>query len=237
MMRRGDETVDEERARFKESRRFCKAVEEILGGPPDIVFEHVGKATFPTSVLCVKPFGKVVICGATSGYQLDFDVRYLWMRQKEIIGSHFANAWEATKANELIEESKIRPVLWQTMGFESVAEAHQLLRDNKHLGKIAILVGATEEGQGKTAEGPGAIRAEVGCLMAWPGSIHDPPWYATVLRKDSFAPRSPAWHRSRCATAPPSTRFTAPATTATRSRRCPGSRPRRTGTATGTGRR
>ena len=92
MMRRGGETPDEEKARFKESRRFCKAVEEQLGGPPDIVFEHVGKATFPTSVLCVKPFGKVVICGATSGYQLDFDVRYLWMRQKEIVGSHFANA-------------------------------------------------------------------------------------------------------------------------------------------------
>jgi crotonyl-CoA carboxylase/reductase len=162
MMRRGDETAEEEAARFKESRRFGKAVSELLGGPPDIVFEHVGKATFPTSVFIVKPFGKVVICGATSGYQLDFDVRYLWMRQKEILGSHFANAWEATKANELIDESKIRPVLWQTMGFERVAEAHQLLRDNKHLGKIAILVGATEEGQGKTADGPGAIRAEVG---------------------------------------------------------------------------
>jgi crotonyl-CoA carboxylase/reductase len=162
MMRRGGESPDEEKARFKESRRFCKAVEERLGGPPDIVFEHVGRATFPTSVLCVRPFGKVVICGATSGYQLDFDVRYLWMRQKQILGSHFANAWEATKANELIEQSLVRPVLWQTMGFEKVAEAHQLLRDNKHLGKIAILVGATDEGQGKTAEGPGAIRAEVG---------------------------------------------------------------------------
>src|SRR6478735_3805676 len=162
MMRRGGESPDEEKARFKESRRFCKEVEEKLGGRPDIVFEHVGKATFPTSVLAVKPFGTVVICGATSGYQLDFDVRYLWMRQKEIIGSHFANAWEATKANELIEESKIRPVLWQTMGFDKVAEAHQLLRDNKHLGKIAILVGASEEGQGKTAEGLGAIHAEVG---------------------------------------------------------------------------
>ena len=162
MMRRGDEDPDQEKARFKESRRFCKEVERILGGPPDIVFEHVGKATFPTSVLVVRPFGKVVICGATSGYQLDFDVRYLWMRQKEILGSHFANAWEATKANELIEESKIRPVLWQTMPFDQVANAHQLLRDNKHLGKIAILVGATDEGQGRTAEGPGAIRAEVG---------------------------------------------------------------------------
>ena len=144
------------------ARASARRVEEQLGGPPDIVFEHVGRATFPTSVLCVRPFGKVVICGATSGYQLDFDVRYLWMRQKQIIGSHFANAWEATKANELIEQSLVRPVLWKTMGFEGVAEAHQLLRDNKHLGKIAILVGATEEGQGKTADGPGAIRAEVG---------------------------------------------------------------------------
>jgi crotonyl-CoA carboxylase/reductase len=162
MMRRGDETPEEEKARFKESRRFGKAVEAALGGPPDIVFEHVGKATFPTSVLVVKPFGKVVICGATSGYQLDFDVRYLWMRQKQIIGSHFANAWQATKANELIESGKIRPVLWKTMGFEGVAEAHQLLRDNKHLGKIAILVGAESEGLGRTADGPGAIRAEVG---------------------------------------------------------------------------
>ena len=162
MMRTGGEDAAQEKARFKESRRFSLEVEELLGGAPDIVFEHVGQATFPTSVLACKPFGKVVICGATSGYQLDFDVRYLWMRQKEIIGSHFANAWEASLANALIEESKIRPVLWRTLGFDKVAEAHQLLRDNKHLGKIAILVGATEEGQGKTAEGPGAIRAEVG---------------------------------------------------------------------------
>ncbi|MGH2970374.1 MAG: crotonyl-CoA carboxylase/reductase [Solirubrobacteraceae bacterium] len=162
MMRRGGETPDEEKARFKESRRFCKAVEEVLGGPPDVVFEHVGKATFPTSVLAVKPFGTVVICGATSGYQLDFDVRYLWMRQKRIIGSHFANAYECMLANRLIESGKIRPVLWRTLGFDGVAEAHQLMHRNEHLGKIAILVGAGSEGQGKTADGPGAIRAEVG---------------------------------------------------------------------------
>jgi crotonyl-CoA carboxylase/reductase len=162
MMRVGGETPDEEKARFKESRRFCKHVAELLGGQPDIVFEHVGKATFPTSVLAVKPFGKVVICGATSGYTLDFDVRYLWMRQKQILGSHFANAYECHKANELIEQGKIRPVLWKTLPFEGVAEAHQLMRDNQHHGKIAILVGAGAEGEGRTAEGPGAIRAEVG---------------------------------------------------------------------------
>ena len=162
MMRIGDEDSEQEKARFKESRRFCKAVAEKLGGEPDIVFEHVGRATFPTSVLVVKPFGSVVICGATSGHTLDFDVRYLWMRQKRIIGSHFANAWECHRANELIEAGKVRPVLWRTLGFEQVAEAHQLMYENKHLGKIAILVGAQSEGLGKTADGPGAIRAEVG---------------------------------------------------------------------------
>ena len=149
-------------ARFKESRRFCKLVEEMLGGAPDIVFEHVGQATFPTSVLAAKPFGKVVICAGTTGYNLDFDVRYLWMKQKQIIGSHFANAYECMKANELIESGAIRPVLWRTMSFDQVADAHQLMLDNEHLGKIAILVGAESEGLGKTADGPGAIRAEVG---------------------------------------------------------------------------
>jgi crotonyl-CoA carboxylase/reductase len=162
MMRTGKETPEEEKARFKESRRFGKRVREILGADPDIVFEHVGTATFPTSVLTVKPFGKVVICAGTTGFNLDFDVRYLWMKQKEILGSHFANAYECLKANELIESGAIRPVLWRTLGFDGVAEAHQLMRDNKHAGKISILVGAEKEGLGKTADGPGAIYAEVG---------------------------------------------------------------------------
>jgi crotonyl-CoA carboxylase/reductase len=162
MMRTGKETPEEEKSRFGVSREFAKRVKGILGDAPDIVFEHVGKATFPTSVFTVKPFGKVVICAGTTGYNLDFDVRYLWMKQKEILGSHFANAYECTKANELIESGQIRPVLWRTLGFDGVAEAHQLMLENKHLGKISILVGAEREGEGKTAEGPGAIHAEVG---------------------------------------------------------------------------
>ena len=162
MMRTGEESADEEKARFGVSREFAKRVKGILGDAPDVVFEHVGKATFPTSVFTVKPFGKVVICAGTTGFNLDFDVRYLWMKQKEILGSHFANAYECTKANELIESGQIRPVLWRTLGFDGVAEAHQLMLENKHLGKIAILVGADSEGEGRTAEGPEAIRAEVG---------------------------------------------------------------------------
>ena len=62
-----DPAADKER--FRASRGFANRVKEILGDFPDIVFEHVGRATFPTSVYVAKPFGKVVICGATSGFQ------------------------------------------------------------------------------------------------------------------------------------------------------------------------
>ena len=103
----------------------------------------------------VKPFGKVVICGATSGYTLDFDVRYLWMKQKEILGSHFANAYECMRANQLMAEGKVRPVLCEAMGFEGVPEAHQMLHENRHSGKITIRVGATDNDAGQDRRGRG----------------------------------------------------------------------------------
>ncbi len=62
-----DPAADSERA--KTTRAFAKRVKSILGDAPDIVFEHVGRETFPTSVFTVKPFGKVVICGATFWFQ------------------------------------------------------------------------------------------------------------------------------------------------------------------------
>lgn len=137
----------DERAKVAEQRRFGKAIRDLTGGKdPDIVFEHVGKDTFSTSVFVVKRFGKIVICGATSGYDLDFDVRYLWMRQKQILGSHFANAYEANRANDLIIAGKIKPVVDDVFEFEQTAYAHQLMADNKHMGKMVIRVQAPRRG-------------------------------------------------------------------------------------------
>jgi crotonyl-CoA carboxylase/reductase len=132
-----------------EMKRFGNAVRDATAGrDPNIVFEHVGAATFPTSVFVCRAFGKVVICGATSGFGLHFDVRYLWMRQKSIIGSHFANAYQATRANELIEQRKVMPVLSRTFPWEQLPLPHQMMRENAHLGKMVVLVGATTPGQG-----------------------------------------------------------------------------------------
>ena len=183
MMRTGTETPEEDKARFGVSREFSKRVKQILGDAPDIVFEHVGQATFPTSVFTVKPFGKVVICAGTTGFNLDFDVRYLWMKQKEILGSHFANAYECMKANELIESGQIRPVLWRTLGFDGVAEAHQLMLENKHARedldpRRGGLRGPGPHGRGSRRDPRGG-----GCLMAGTVIV---PWYATGFRADAF---------------------------------------------------
>jgi crotonyl-CoA carboxylase/reductase len=161
IVRRGGESAAAEKERFAATRAFAKRVREILGDAPDIVFEHVGKEVFPTSVFTVKPFGSVVTCGATTGYMLDFDVRYLWMRQKRIVGSHAFNAYEAWRANELIHQGEIRPVLWRALDFGELPEAHRLVEENRHVGKIAIRIGACDETEGKTAPGVDAIRVDV----------------------------------------------------------------------------
>ncbi len=150
--RRANETPEQEKKRISETRRLGKALREMWkGGDADIVFEHVGQETFPASVLLAKTFGKIVICGATSGFNLDFDVRYLWMRQKTILGSHFCNAYEANRANQLIVEKKIQPVLGKVFPFEGCAEAHQVMYENKHSGNMVVLVQAPSTGAGRTA--------------------------------------------------------------------------------------
>jgi len=150
--RLASETPEQEKKRISETRRLGKALREMWkGGDADIVFEHVGQETFPASVLLAKTFGKIVICGATSGFNLDFDVRYLWMRQKTILGSHFCNAYEANRANQLIIERKIQPVLGKVFPFEGCAEAHQVMYENKHSGNMVVLVQAPSTGTGGTA--------------------------------------------------------------------------------------
>jgi crotonyl-CoA carboxylase/reductase len=135
---------------FDEIKRFGKAIREVTGGvDPNVVFEHVGAATFYTSVFVCRTFGTIVICGATSGFNLDFDVRYLWMRQKRIIGSHFANAYQCNRANQLIIEGKIRPVLSRVFPFAECPVPHQMMKENQHVGKMVVLVGAESEGEGR----------------------------------------------------------------------------------------
>lgn len=126
-------------------RSFGKAIHTGLGERrnPRIVFEHSGSDTFPTSLWVCDTNGMVVTCGATSGYMTDFDIRYLWMRQKRVQGSHFASGEEALAFNQMVIDGKIDPCLARTFRFEEVPLAHQMLKENRLTGgKIAISIGS-----------------------------------------------------------------------------------------------
>lgn len=136
------------------ARRFGSAIWEIVGERrnPTIVFEHPGEDTVPTSVFVCDTGGMVVICAGTTGYNAVSDLRYLWMRQKRLQGSHFANDEQAVAFNKLVVEGKIDPCLTETYKFSEIPLSHQLMYENRHPhGNMACLVNATDKGMGRGA--------------------------------------------------------------------------------------
>jgi crotonyl-CoA carboxylase/reductase len=130
-------------------RAFGKAIWEVLGERrnPRIVFEHSGQDTIPTSLFVCDSGGMVVICAGTTGYNADVDLRYLWMRQKRLQGSHFANNAEAAAVNQMVMDGLIDPCLTKVGTFDEAGLVHQLLYENRHPnGNMAILVGAPQPG-------------------------------------------------------------------------------------------
>lgn len=130
---------------LKGARAFGQALWDAVGERrnPRIVFEHPGEATVPTSIFVCDTGGMVVICAGTTGFNAVADLRYLWMRQKRLQGSHFANDDQATAYNDLVRAGKIDPCLSQTFSFTEIPTAHQLMHENQHPeGNMACLVGA-----------------------------------------------------------------------------------------------
>jgi crotonyl-CoA carboxylase/reductase len=132
------------------ARAFGKALWDVLGERrnPRIVFEHPGEETIPTSIFVCDNGGMVVICAGTTGYHAAVDLRYLWMRQKRLQGSHFANDEQCAALNEMVTRGEVDPCLSRTFAFNEVGVAHQLMYENKHpMGNMAILVGARDAEQ------------------------------------------------------------------------------------------
>ncbi|MFM2350530.1 MAG: hypothetical protein RIR04_1496 [Pseudomonadota bacterium] len=134
---------------FNEVRKFGKAIWDITGkgNNVDMVFEHPGEQTFPVSVFVVKRGGMVVICAGTTGYNLTLDARYLWMHQKRVQGSHFANLKQASAANQLMVERRLDPCLSEVFPWDEIPAAHIKMLKNVHKpGNMAVLVQAPRTG-------------------------------------------------------------------------------------------
>ncbi|HVI29609.1 crotonyl-CoA carboxylase/reductase [Hansschlegelia sp.] len=133
----------------KSARAFGKAIWEITGKGVDVdmVFEHPGESTFPVSCLVVKRGGMVVFCAGTTGYNITFDARYVWMRQKRIQGSHFAHLKQAAAANRFVLEQRVDPCMSEVFSFHDIPAAHTKMWKNQHApGNMAVLVNAPRAG-------------------------------------------------------------------------------------------
>nr|WP_312015113.1 crotonyl-CoA carboxylase/reductase [Bradyrhizobium lablabi] len=145
------DSADDYAAYLEKVRQFGRAVRKAAGrsGEVDIVFEHPGRDTFAVSSFIVRRGGMVVFCAATSGFELTLDARYVWMRQKRIQGSHFANMKQAAEANRLVLEGRIDPCLSEVFTWNELPEAHAKMLRNQHLpGNMAVLVHAARKGEG-----------------------------------------------------------------------------------------
>jgi crotonyl-CoA carboxylase/reductase len=141
--------TDEYKTWFAGVRKFGKAIWDITGkgNNVEMVFEHPGEATFPVSLFVVKRGGMVVICAGTTGYNLTMDARYLWMHQKRVQGSHFANLLQASQANQLMLERRIEPCMSEVFDWADIPAAHMKMLKNEHKpGNMAVLVSAPATG-------------------------------------------------------------------------------------------
>jgi crotonyl-CoA reductase len=131
-------------------KRLGKMIRKETGEDPHIVFDHVGQATFGISMFVARRGGTVITCGSSTGYQHQYDNRYLWMKLKRLIGSHAANLHEQWESNRLVELGRIVPVLSEVYPLADVAEAARLVQNNGHVGKVGVLCLASRPGLGVT---------------------------------------------------------------------------------------
>jgi len=109
------------------------------GKRADIVFEHTGADTWPISMQALKWGGTIVTCGATSGFDAQMDIRLLWNKQQNYLGSHLGNKGELVDAMRFVETGQIKPVVGEVLPLRELAHAQHLMESGTVTGKIAIV--------------------------------------------------------------------------------------------------
>jgi NADPH:quinone reductase-like Zn-dependent oxidoreductase len=105
----------------------------------DIVVEHVGAATWNESMKALKPGGTLVTCGATSGPEATFDLRFLFARQLALLGSYMGTMGELHDVLKLVFAGKLKPVVDKTFPLREVRAAHEYLEQSKMFGKVVLI--------------------------------------------------------------------------------------------------
>ena len=108
----------------------------------DVVFEHVGTATWEDSLASLAPAGRLVTCGATTGYDAKVDLRFLFSRQLSLLGSYMGTKSELHTVMKLLAAGKLKPVVDRIFPLAEAAAAHSFLESSSQFGKVVLSLGA-----------------------------------------------------------------------------------------------
>ncbi len=135
--------ADKQKEWLYSAMKFKKAIWKIVGEKksPAIVIEHPGADTMPTSIFVCDNNGMVVICGATSSYWASLDLRFLWLGQKRLQGSHSATPADYDAFVDFIVKHEIRQPVGKVFSWSELPLAHKLLHEDKGaMGRMVIKI-------------------------------------------------------------------------------------------------
>jgi len=105
----------------------------------DVVFEHIGPATFSKSLASLARKGRLVTCGVTSGPTVNLDLRFLFARQLSLFGSYMGGLKELRTVIRLVEKRKLKPVVDKVFPLREAREAQARMVERKNFGKIVLV--------------------------------------------------------------------------------------------------
>jgi alcohol dehydrogenase len=135
-----DEAVDYTKTDFSRwaVERFGKPQRRTYEGGVDVVVNFTGGDTWQPSLKCLKRGGKLLVCGATAGYDPKEDLRYVWSFELQIIGSNSFYDEDLKALLEMTRTGEMRPLVDTVLPLERAAEGLALIRDRKVIGKVVV---------------------------------------------------------------------------------------------------
>jgi NADPH:quinone reductase-like Zn-dependent oxidoreductase len=105
----------------------------------DVVFEHTGSETWPGSIASLKNNGRLVTCGATSGFDARTDLRQVFYRHLTILGSFMGSKSELLEAMKFVRAGKIRGLVVRSLPLSEARQAHELIESRGQFGKVVMV--------------------------------------------------------------------------------------------------
>jgi len=110
------------------------------GKKANVVFDHIGQATWEKSMRSMAPGGRLVNCGVTSGGKAEIDIRYIFVRQFSLMGSYMGGRGELLKVLSFFEDGRLKPVVDSVYPLNQAASAQSRMEKSEHFGKIVLKV-------------------------------------------------------------------------------------------------